>query len=78
MPSESDDNVFDEVMLQVGNSGKFQKWYNILFNLIFVLVATMANFNPIISLATPEHWCKVPGKDSNMTVQEWKNLTIPR
>ncbi|XP_044258054.1 beta-alanine transporter isoform X1 [Tribolium madens] len=78
MSSESDDNVFDEVMLQVGYSGKFQKIYNYTFNLVFVFVATMASFNTIISLSTPEHWCKVPGREANMSLDLWKNLTIPR
>ena len=62
MDSKSHENVFDGVMVQVGDSGKFQKWYNIIFNLIFVGFATMANFNVIICLATPEHLCKVPGR----------------
>ncbi|KAJ3650352.1 hypothetical protein Zmor_022045 [Zophobas morio] len=79
MDSKSHENVFDGVMVQVGDSGKFQKWYNIIFNLIFVGFATMANFNVIICLATPEHWCKVPGRElTNFTIEEWKNLTIPR
>lgn len=79
MTTEDNANRFDEVMVQVGDSGKFQKWYNIIFNLILIAFGTMANFNPIISVASPNHWCYVPGREyTNYTLEEWKNLTIPR
>lgn len=79
MGSATNINVFDEVMVEVGDSGKFQNRFNILFNFVFVFFATMASCNSIIALGTPEHWCRVPGHElTNYSLDRWKQIHIPR
>lgn len=78
MTVEAHDDGFDDIIFQVGNSGKFQRYYNLIYNLLYIIFATAACFGIIISLAVPKHWCNVPGIElTNYTIEEWKNLTIP-
>lgn len=69
---------FEKLMESVGDSGRHQ-------NLLFWLFVVPINFFipwvtlvPIFMVSTPSHWCHVPGRPANMTVEEWKALTIPR
>lgn len=69
----------DIVMEKIGNAGPYQKSFFLKFNLILPVLAAMPYMNLIISLATPDHWCLVPGREyTNYTIDAWKNLTIPR
>lgn len=73
------DYNFDDLLESVGNNGKFQKRFHIIFNFVLVFFASMPYLNIIYAVVVPEHWCKVPGREyTNMSVDEWKNLTIPR
>lgn len=73
------DAMFDTVMQSVGNNGSFQKRFNYLYNLIFAIVAAMPCMNIILALSVHDHWCHVPGREfTNYTIDEWKNLTLPK
>lgn len=72
------DKVYDDLVYQIDNYGRFQKVYNYLYNFVFMIFATTASFNIILALAVPEHWCHVPGRKlTNFTSLEWKELYIP-
>ncbi|KAL3272918.1 hypothetical protein HHI36_014377 [Cryptolaemus montrouzieri] len=69
---------FDYFLEKVGNDGIYQKRFSILFVCIYSALATAIYYSINISLAVPNHWCKVPGREgTNFTLQEWKELTIP-
>lgn len=70
---------FDSIMERVGTKGKFQKRFNFLFNFLLVTATSMPYLNIILILAVPDHWCYVPGRENtNFTLEEWKNLTLPK
>jgi OCT family organic cation transporter-like MFS transporter 4/5 len=76
--SEEDDQAFDRILEMVGNDGKFQLIFNRVFNVGLVTFATMAYMNIFLALTPPDHNCHVPGRESfNLSLEEWKNLTLP-
>lgn len=75
----SQDAAFDEVMEIVGNSGPFQNRFNTLYNGLMVIFGAMLARSFLISMNAPDHWCFVAGRENtNFTIDEWKNLTLPR
>lgn len=70
--------MFDRVLKLVGDDGKFQKRYNILFNLIVCMCISMAFMNILLVLNEPDHWCHIPGRENtNFSIQEWRNRVLP-
>lgn len=75
----SPDALFDFIMEKVGNCGPFQRRFNIIFNIGLIVFASMIQMNIILAMNLPEYWCHVPGMEStNITLDLWKNLTLPR
>jgi OCT family organic cation transporter-like MFS transporter 4/5 len=76
--SETDDQAFDSILEMVGNDGKFQLIFRSVFNVGLVMCAAMAYMNIILVMTPPDHNCHVPGRENfNLSVEEWKNLTLP-
>lgn len=76
---KEEESIFDDIMESIGNGGKFQKRFNIIFNFVLVFFASMPYMNVIYAIVVPDHWCHVPGREfTNYTVEEWKEITIPR
>jgi hypothetical protein len=72
-------DIFEGLMECAGMDGKFQKRYNLIFNIGFAFAAAMCFQNIVLALSKPNHWCHVPGRsETNYTVAEWRRLTIPR
>ncbi|XP_047111704.1 solute carrier family 22 member 7-like [Schistocerca piceifrons] len=70
---------FEEVLDSIGSRGKFQTRLNIVFNFIGQCVNLISVNVFYLAMQTPDHWCHVPGrKSANMSVEEWKNFTIPK
>ncbi|XP_049780337.1 solute carrier family 22 member 7-like [Schistocerca cancellata] len=71
--------AFEEVLDAIGSRGKFQTRLNIVF-VCFASCFDLMSVNVFyLAVQTPDHWCYVPGRElSNLSVEEWKNLTIPR
>ncbi|XP_046994545.1 solute carrier family 22 member 7-like [Schistocerca americana] len=71
--------AFEEVLDAIGSRGKFQTRLNIVF-VCFASCFDLMSVNMFyLAMQTPDHWCYVPGRElSNLSVEEWKNLTIPR
>lgn len=73
------DALFEGLMNHIGLNGKYQSRFNYVFNLIFIIFLAMPYLNLVLAMTIPEHWCHVPGRnETNMTEDEWKQLTIPR
>ncbi|XP_049809005.1 carcinine transporter-like [Schistocerca nitens] len=71
--------AFEEVLDSIGSRGKFQTRLNIVFNFIGPCVNLISVNVFYLAMQTPDHWCHVPGrKSANMSLEEWKNLTIPK
>lgn len=68
---------FDEILEVIGSSGKFQKIF------LYTVVCPIIAMYPFPSLSTifmwdiPDHFCHVPGKPNNISLETWKNLTLP-
>ena len=73
------DALFEKIMIHVGLNGKFQARFNYLFNLVFIVFLAMPYLNLVLAMTIPDHWCHVPGREhTNFTLEEWKNITLPR
>ncbi|XP_049861568.1 solute carrier family 22 member 7-like [Schistocerca gregaria] len=71
--------AFEEVLDSIGSRGKFQTRLNIVFNCVGPCFNMMSVNVFFLAMQTPDHWCHVPGREhSNMSLEEWKNFTIPR
>lgn len=68
---------FDEILEVIGSAGKFQK---ILLYAVLCPIVTIYPFSELSSVFMwdiPEHFCHVPGKPDNVSLESWKNLTLP-
>ncbi|XP_076629444.1 organic cation transporter 1 [Colletes latitarsis] len=71
---------FDEVLVHVGEKGKYQ---NIMYYLLCIpatLPAAFLAFSQVFVSASPDHWCRVPELENLtelMTLQERKTLSVP-
>uniref|UniRef100_A0AAG5CX02 Major facilitator superfamily (MFS) profile domain-containing protein n=1 Tax=Anopheles atroparvus TaxID=41427 RepID=A0AAG5CX02_ANOAO len=76
----SADDSFDAILAQVGDNGKFQRRFNLLFNLGAICFASMTYMSIILALNKPPHNCHVPGMERyNISdLDHWRNLTLPR
>lgn len=70
--------TFDDALRIIGNRGKFQRNFVVLYNFTYTLLAALSQYNLIMAMSVPDHWCNVPGRElTNYTVAEWKMLNIP-
>ncbi|XP_067618642.1 carcinine transporter-like isoform X2 [Eurosta solidaginis] len=76
---ESEENdPFQKIMERVGNHGRFQLIYNIIFILALAAAGSMVYMNIILALDIPQHWCTVPGQGlTNYSLDEWRHITLP-
>ncbi|XP_076175139.1 organic cation transporter 1 [Ptiloglossa arizonensis] len=71
---------FDEVLVHVGEKGKYQ---NIMYYLLCIpatLPAAFLAFSQVFVSASPDHWCRVPELENLkdlLTLEERKNLSVP-
>lgn len=68
---------FDDILDVIGSQGKFQKF--LLYAVVCPITAIQPflTLNAIFMLFVPDHWCHVPGRDNDTTLEHWKILTIP-
>ncbi|XP_049859969.1 solute carrier family 22 member 7-like isoform X2 [Schistocerca gregaria] len=70
---------FEDIIDKIGSNGRFQMRMNVIFNFVTLTLSAMSAFATLIALTVPPHWCHVPGRETtNMTMEMWKSLTIPR
>ncbi|KAL6437757.1 hypothetical protein ACFW04_004254 [Cataglyphis niger] len=71
---------FDEVLVHVGEKGRYQ---NIMYYLLCIpatLPAVFLAFSQVFVSASPEHWCRIPELENLtdlMTLEERKALSLP-
>lgn len=71
---------FDEVLVHVGEKGRYQ---NIMYYLLCIpatLPAAFLAFSQVFVSASPEHWCRIPELDNMtdlMSLEERKALSLP-
>ncbi|XP_049809007.1 solute carrier family 22 member 7-like [Schistocerca nitens] len=71
--------AFEEVLDSIGSRGKFQAKLNVVFNFVGPCINLISVYVFYLAMQTPDHWCHVPGRENtNMSLTEWKNFTIPR
>ncbi|KAL0271477.1 UNVERIFIED_CONTAM: hypothetical protein PYX00_008558 [Menopon gallinae] len=74
-----EEELFDSLIEKIGNDGKFQRRFDILYNFILVMCVSMPYLNIILIMTIPDHWCYLPGREmTNLTVEQWKEEHIPR
>ncbi|XP_042237110.1 solute carrier family 22 member 7-like isoform X2 [Homarus americanus] len=70
--------VFEQLLEEVGDSGRHQLVLFWLFVVPINFIIPWVALLPIFMTSTPEHWCHVPGRPPNVSIDQWKQLTIPR
>lgn len=69
----------NEIMAKIGYDGFFQKMFKIIYVCGLTIFSAMLYMNIILALSIPNHWCHVPGRErTNFTMQEWKEITLPK
>ena len=75
----NDDALFDSLIEEIGNDGKFQNRFNFWYNFVLVTFVTMPYLNIVLAMTVPDHWCHVPGMEyTNYSIDEWKARSLPR
>lgn len=72
------DSVFDQALTEIGQDGRFQKKFDIIYNVILAILWPMAYMNLILALVVVPHMCQVPGKPDNVSEVSWKEINIPQ
>ena len=68
----------DELFGAVGEYGWYQRRLLGLFVLPVCFYIPVAYLSVLMQLNVPDHWCHVPGRPENVTMQQWWNITLPR
>lgn len=76
-PTSKSVEDFDDILDVIGSQGKFQKF--LLYAVVCPITAIQPflTLNAIFMLFVPDHWCHVPGRDNETSIEQWKILTIP-
>ncbi|CAG4911098.1 unnamed protein product [Colias eurytheme] len=70
--------AYEQALSEVGNEGKFQKCFDVKYNVLVVFLWSMAYMNIILALAFTPYTCKLPDKtDINISDYTWKLKHIP-
>ncbi|KPI91570.1 Solute carrier family 22 member 15 [Papilio xuthus] len=72
------DSVFDQALIEIGQDGRFQKKFDIIYNVIFAVLWPMAYMNLILALVVVPHMCQVSGKPDSISELYWKEINIPQ
>lgn len=69
---------FEDILLYVGDRGKYQKMMIVIFLLPSAALLPWFSMNILFMVSVPDHWCKVPEvSNSNLTVEEQRSLISP-
>ncbi|XP_063593581.1 carcinine transporter-like [Penaeus indicus] len=70
--------VFEKLLEEVGDSGRHQQLLFWLFVVPINFLIPWVALTPIFMSSTPAHWCHVPGRPQDVSLDQWKTLTIPK
>ncbi|KAF0294957.1 Solute carrier family 22 member 21 [Amphibalanus amphitrite] len=68
----------DELLSAAGDCGGYQRRLVGLFVLPVCFYIPVAYLTVLMQLSLPDHWCHVPGRPENVSLQQWWNSTLPR
>ncbi|CAF4937621.1 unnamed protein product [Pieris macdunnoughi] len=71
------DSAYDQALYEIGDEGKFQKSFDIKYNVFLIFFWSMVYMNIIMSLAITPYTCKYPEKPQNYSDYDWKLKHIP-
>ena len=77
MSADKEDKAFEKILESVGDKGRYQKYLLWLFVVPLNLIIPWTVLVQVFQASVPDHWCHVPGKPENMSLEIWKNKTIP-
>lgn len=72
------DSVFDQALYEIGDEGKYQKRFDIKYNVFIIFLWSMVYMNIVVSLAITPYTCKYPEKPANISDFVWKTKFIPQ
>lgn len=72
---------FEHVLNRVGSGGKWQLYVTLLISINGIFV-TLYNLSSVFLLATPDHWCAIPGANArplgpNWTLARVRQFAVP-
>lgn len=69
---------FEDILLDVGDSGRYQKSLILLYLLPTATLLPWFSMNVLFMVSVPDHWCKVPEVvSSNLTIEQQRLLISP-
>lgn len=69
---------FEDILLEVGASGRYQKSLILIFLLPSALLLPWFSMNIMFMVSVPDHWCYVPEVAiSNLTISQQRQLISP-
>lgn len=69
---------FEDILLEVGDSGRYQKSLILIFLLPSALLLPWFTMNVMFMVSVPDHWCHVPDVSmSNLTTEQQRQLISP-
>lgn len=69
---------FEDILLEVGDSGKYQKSLILFFLIPSATLLPWFSMNVLFMVSVPEHWCNVPEvAKSNLTIDQQRLLISP-
>lgn len=78
MESLKHDLEFEDILTEVGDSGKYQKRLMIFFLLPSVALVPWFSMNNLFMIFLPDHWCYVPEvANSNLSIELQRSIVSP-
>ncbi|KAM3963106.1 organic cation transporter protein [Aphomia sociella] len=71
------ESVYDRALVEVGQSGYFQKKFDIVYNFLFSTLWFIAYMNIFLALVVIPHRCQIPRRPENVTEFAWLSKYIP-
>ncbi|XP_037973751.2 organic cation transporter protein [Plutella xylostella] len=71
------ETIYSKALLEVGDDGNFQRSFDILYNLVFIGLWSVAYVNIILTLVIIPYNCALPEKPDNISDYNWKLKYIP-
>lgn len=69
---------FEDILLEVGDGGKYQKKLIMFFLLPAASLLPWFTMNILFMISIPDHWCRVPEViNSGLTIQQQRMLISP-
>lgn len=71
------ESAYDRALSEVGSNGKFQKNFDVVYNVLLMITWSMIYMNIILALVIIPHHCELPPKPENVSDYSWKLKYLP-